>query len=232
MRRLTAIIVLALAALGAAPASSHPDFGEVVIRNHAYTPARELVNQGVENLWFWDGPDTKHTVTSVPGQAEQFDSDPGKAAEQVEHKVGDTFIHRFTKPGTYTYFCKVEPEMRGEIVVVSTQADDTTSPRISALEGTPRRPCSTKSEACSKAGTRFSFRLSEESSVFARIVRDLPGGDSQKVESFSTAGRQGINRLGTRGRHLRPGRYSLILYARDAGGNRSTARSLRFRVRA
>lgn len=47
-----------------------------------------------------------HTVTSDSGA---FDSGTLNA--------GSTFSHTFDEPGTYTYFCKLHPNMRGTVVV-------------------------------------------------------------------------------------------------------------------
>jgi plastocyanin len=79
----------------------------VSIANFAYTPDRVTVKVNDTVRWRWDGPDTNHSVTSKSGQKESFDSDPGKAVAAIDHSVGFTFKHKFTKVGTFTYFCKV-----------------------------------------------------------------------------------------------------------------------------
>jgi plastocyanin len=59
---------------------------------------------------FWtDTGFSAHTVTSVPGQADSFDS--GTMFN------GDTFQHTFNTPGTYVYYCQVHSFLVGNEAV-------------------------------------------------------------------------------------------------------------------
>jgi len=54
-----------------------------------------------------DGDDEEpHTVTSATG-----------AFSSAGLVNDDTFVQTFTKPGTYQYFCKIHPYMKGTLVV-------------------------------------------------------------------------------------------------------------------
>lgn len=95
----------------------------------AFRPSDIRIGTGDTVLWVWSGPDLDNTVTADPGQAEQFDSDPGGTPDR---KLGDSFAHRFTSTGTYSYFCRRHPDqMKGTIRVVKLQGlGDMTRPRL------------------------------------------------------------------------------------------------------
>src|SRR5688572_27978802 len=117
--RRTAGIALALVAsmtLVAGTGEAHPGHGSVAVEIafQAYSPADAEVIVGDSVVWTWTGPDTNHSVTSDPGQADRFDSDPtGTPA----HPAGDTFVHTFNEVGTFRYHCRVHPTMTGKVVV-------------------------------------------------------------------------------------------------------------------
>lgn len=77
----------------------------VNIDNYAYKAPTITVATGTIVV-FKNLDDDPHTVTSDNGL---FDS---KGLAQ-----GDTWTFRFTKPGTYTYYCKVHPYMKGTVIV-------------------------------------------------------------------------------------------------------------------
>jgi plastocyanin len=77
----------------------------VTIENYTFKTSTITITAGDTVVWK-NLDDDPHTVTAVDGS---FDS---KGLAQ-----GDTFTHRFTKPGKYSYYCKVHPMMRGTIIV-------------------------------------------------------------------------------------------------------------------
>jgi plastocyanin len=77
----------------------------VNIDNYAYKAPTVTVATGT-TVVFKNFDDDPHTVTSNDGL---FDS---KGLAQ-----GDTWTYRFTKPGKYTYYCKVHPYMKGTVIV-------------------------------------------------------------------------------------------------------------------
>jgi plastocyanin len=77
----------------------------LTIENYAFRAPTVTVAPGTDVVWK-NLDDDPHTVTATDGS---FDS---KGLAQ-----GDTFTRRFTKPGTYRYYCKVHPMMRGTIIV-------------------------------------------------------------------------------------------------------------------
>jgi glucose/arabinose dehydrogenase len=80
----------------------------------------------------------------------------------------------------------------------------------------------------------FSWRLSELAAVRLAVVRIGRGGRRVAVRTLRRDGRPGANaaRLvrGRGGRRLRAGLYVATLTARDLAGNRSRARTVRFRI--
>ncbi len=75
------------------------------IYDNYFEPARLEVSIGTTVTWSNRGNNI-HTITSDQGI---FDS--------TECSPGQTFSYTFDQPGTYTYFCKVHPTMRGAITV-------------------------------------------------------------------------------------------------------------------
>jgi plastocyanin len=79
--------------------------GSVTIKDFQFGPTKVTINAGDSVTWQNQGP-TGHTATAKSGE---FDS--GLLAK------GSSFSHKFTKPGTYSYFCKPHPFMTATIVV-------------------------------------------------------------------------------------------------------------------
>src|SRR5437764_7756186 len=126
MRGLITLTAIALGVV-AAPAQA----ADVTIKNFSFMPSSITIAQGDAVKWTWAGPDTNHSVTSTAGQADSFDSDPGKTPSSLDHPPGDTFSHTFNTPGTFTYMCKVHSFMTGKVVVNGPTGPDTTPPKIS-----------------------------------------------------------------------------------------------------
>lgn len=109
---LTMVVVLGLLAgfaasagkhAAASPHSSMPQ--EIKIDNFSFTPATVTVALGTTVTWT-NSDDVPHTVVS-----EDY---------TFKSKVLDTdekFSYKFTKPGTYSYFCSVHPKMTAKIIV-------------------------------------------------------------------------------------------------------------------
>ena len=98
---LTATLALELA-FAAAGAAAPPRVG---IHQFKFLPAQLSVPVGTTVTWSHDDEET-HTV---PARARAYTS------TGLEH--GEKFTHRFTAPGTYTYFCALHPHMMATVVV-------------------------------------------------------------------------------------------------------------------
>jgi len=78
---------------------------EVKIDNFVFGPQTVTVPVGSTVTWI-NKDDIPHTTVSTDGV--------------FKSKVMDTdekFSFKFTKPGTYSYFCSVHPKMTGKVVV-------------------------------------------------------------------------------------------------------------------
>jgi plastocyanin len=226
MRGLVAGAGVAVACL-AAPAWAATS--EVTVANVDYTPSAITVEPGDTVSWRFAGPDTNHSVTSEPGRAESFDSDPGNSSPL--HAPGDRFSHVFNTPGRFTYFCKVHGSMSGTVTVKvpgSGPAPDTAAPKLSALKVRGGRTCGGRAgKKCRKRPTRIRFALSEAGRV--RLTFKRKGGHSPKP--VSRAAKAGVNTIKLSTRRVKVGRYKFAVRATDAAGNRSARKTRSFRVR-
>ena len=78
---------------------------QITIENYTFKPATISVPAGTTITWK-NLDDDPHTVTANDGS---FNS---KGLAQ-----GDTWSHRFDKPGTYPYHCSVHPMMQATVIV-------------------------------------------------------------------------------------------------------------------
>jgi len=101
-RALVVVGVMALLIGAHALAATPPTVG---IKEFKYGPLMLSVPVGTTVTWV-NHDEEPHTVTSATGAF----SSAGLVNE-------DTFEQTFTKPGTYEYFCKVHPFMKGTVVV-------------------------------------------------------------------------------------------------------------------
>lgn len=218
MRRLALVTAVLAAALPAATAGAHPGHGPVVvaISEFAFAPASVTVVAGDYVFWEWRGPDTNHSVTSDPGSAFGFDSDPGKSPA---HKAGDGWSLQFDKAGTFTYHCKVHAFMTGSVQVLPAPAQPVaTKPQLSAVRAKVVR-----------RSLVVRFRLNQAVSMRATIRR-ASGGRTLREVDF--AGPPGANRRALKLRGLHAGRYRLSLVAVDGSTGLATKPVVRsFRIR-
>jgi plastocyanin len=209
MRR-TLLLVIGLLWLAAAPAAT-ADTG-VDVGGFAFAPADVTVAAGDTVTWKFNGPETNHSVTAKPGQADTFDSDP--ATSSPNHAIGDTFAHRFDTPGVFSYVCKVHSFMTGKVTVTGAggEVPDTTAPTFASLKGKLK-------------GTTLSlsFRLDEPAAVAGSLKLVKASGKHGKTSrAVKGNGKSGANVLKVSTKGLRAGRYKATLRATDTAGNRST----------
>jgi len=73
-----------------------------------YSPATVTVIIGINNTVKWVNDDSiSHTVTAVDGSFDSGNIDPGQS-----------FIHAFNTPGTYTYVCIYHHWIQGTVIVL------------------------------------------------------------------------------------------------------------------
>jgi plastocyanin len=215
------VTIMAFAAAPAWAATS-----EVDVSNFSFMPPTVNIAPGGSVEWTFSGPDLNHSVTSDPGQSESFDSNPGTSSPL--HPPGDKFAHTFPSEGRFTYHCKVHGFMTGTVVVGTPDPGDSTAPKLSALKARGGRTCGKhEGKRCHKRSTRVSFALSEAGRV--RLSFKRKGGHSPKP--VTRAAKAGVNTIKLSTKRVKVGRYKLSIRATDAAGNRSAAKTRRFRVR-
>lgn len=105
-RHLAAAALAAAAWVAGAPALA-ASVVEVDIRGNRFEPATLTVKAGTTVRWTNNERRTSHSVL--------FTGDGG--FESPRFFPGESWEHRFDKPGRYPYTCGPHPEMLGEIVV-------------------------------------------------------------------------------------------------------------------
>jgi plastocyanin len=228
--RLVIGAVLTALTIAAAPALGHPGHGPrgVEVGDDFFRSNDLRAMTGDTVVWTWLGPSGDHSVRSDPGQAESFDSDPGKPTGIV-HPAGFAFSHRFTHAGVFTYRCRVHAAMTGTVTVVALAARDSVRPVIRSASVRPSRVCADSAPGCRVTRAYLHVRMSERSTVVARIERAVRGRwKLTRTLDFDAAKGRDRHRLHVRG--FDPGPYRARLVAYDAVGNRSRGRQVRFRV--
>jgi hypothetical protein len=109
--------------------------------------------------------------------------------------------------------------------------------RLTALTAQATPPAAGSTPAAPKAkkappvGTVLRYRLSEAATVTFDV---LPGKGTRFLTRLTRRAKAGARSLAfsgrVKGRTLRPGSYRLVVRATDAAGNRSAARTVRFKV--
>src|SRR5581483_4338461 len=86
----------------------------VAVKDFEFSPARLFVQTGDTVIWFNQGT-VSHSATL---DAAPFDNtvDPGASLDM-----------RFTKPGTYAYHCKYQPQMVGTIIAMTPGTSSSTT---------------------------------------------------------------------------------------------------------
>jgi plastocyanin len=103
---MTALIGLPAVAPGAASAAgAGAGQTEVKIDNFTFSPATLTVKAGTQITWT-NGDDIPHTVVS-----------DGQTFKSKVLGTGEKFTFTASKPGTYSYYCSIHPNMTGKVVV-------------------------------------------------------------------------------------------------------------------
>jgi plastocyanin len=77
----------------------------VHIKNFVFTPSPVTIKVGQSVEWIEDD-DTAHTVTAVDASYDSGTIDKG-----------GTYVHTYTKAGTYPYYCSFHTYMKGTVIV-------------------------------------------------------------------------------------------------------------------
>jgi plastocyanin len=192
-----------------------------------FSPASVSVFVGDTVTWQNHGVDP-HNVVADNGSF-KGGGDPLTHSPTADHW---TYSFKFTKPGTFRYYCSQHGApggvgMSGKVVVID--PNDKTPPKISGLKVKPGTLCTKKTANCKHPGAHVNFTLTEAGTVKG-FVR--PHGTKKKfAQVFKTNGRKGSNSFKWGAKGLKPGKYDLRLQATDANGNKSSFSATTFTVR-
>lgn len=79
----------------------------VVLRDSLYKPDNIAIEAGDTVTWVWEDGSVPHDVKST--------DDDEKYGSKVQ--TTGTFTHTFERPGRFSYFCSLHPQMRGTVRV-------------------------------------------------------------------------------------------------------------------
>src|SRR5258708_17140460 len=96
-----AVLAPGVAASVSHAASSH----SVVLRHNRFSPRKIVVHRGDTVTWLWRDGKTQHNVVS------------NNFHGLLNPKSSGSFTKRFTRSGSYSYFCTIHAGMTGTIVV-------------------------------------------------------------------------------------------------------------------
>jgi plastocyanin len=219
LRPAAALSVLGLALLPAV-AGSHSGHAPptVTVGTFKFAPQQVQAYAGDTVIWLWSGPDTNHSVTADDGS---FDSDPGKAPSEVRHDAQYGFTATFPKAGTYTYHCKVHPQMTGSVVVSPVAPVNPKRPRLTGLRVSPTRLCGRASRHCAHPGAVVRFTVDQRADVQIVVTRR---SNRRTLREMDVTGRKGANRFRVDFGRLRPGPYAIRVVAVNPRTGRSSKR--------
>jgi plastocyanin len=181
--RLLPIPLALLLSLAAAAPAGAAEF-EVGVVDFDFEPATRTIGVGDTVIWRFN--DDGHTTTANRGQVERWNS--GIKPE------GQTFRHRFTRPGRFQYVCPPHAHfpMRGTITVGSDSVRDTVDAFRTTRTG---------------SSVRVSFELNEP----ATVTYKLRGAERRTLRK----GRLRAGRHSFRVRNLESGSYTGTLALAD-----------------
>ena len=234
-----AVLVAVVAGLVFAPAASAAtvqavDGTAADNYNNRWTPQTTTIKVGESVTWSFTGTSALHNVASSGANWSFRSGDPGSGSPPASHT--------FASPGTYRFICEVHATtMFGDVLVTDAsgtppppppppplseqpfpndagtpsafEVDDALAPRLSRLAA-----------RAWQGGARLRFRLDEPAVVSVRVTR--AGVTVKRSRAMLLRGRRTLTI-----RHLRAGRYRLLVTARDLAGNRSRTRRARVAVR-
>jgi plastocyanin len=189
----------------------------VDIGGFKFSPGTVTAQQGDTVTWHWVGPDVNHTVTSTANQADSFESHPAVPVSQVTGPPpGGTYSHVFNTPGSFTYFCRVHPFIKGTVVVKPAPPLPPPPPPTGVTQqAAPAAPHPTFKECISQRN--FIIRLRETGGVHLKSATVRVNGNATPVERKTIEGRSRLTaRVDLRG--LPKGQYVVAITAKTTEG--------------
>ncbi len=120
--RLLPLLALTSLVLVAAPVAAAQDGGEAEIVDFDFSPRRLTVEAGTKVTWSNNG-ERPHTATDRGGTFDTKPIAPGASAEVT-----------LSTPGTYFYFCRINPAKMNGVLTVAPGADEARTARVQAVD--------------------------------------------------------------------------------------------------
>ena len=247
MRRATSILTSLVGAaliMAIAVAPAHAVNTRVSISDFQWSQNPQ-VDLGESVTWDWIGPDTQHSVTGLPDNATQWDSDPIRVES---HPLGDTFTVSFDQPGLYEFECKLHSSVRGTVTVSDVPGDPDSDPGPQAPLNLDIEPPNLAGVYLSDTvlgpkgkGTKMNFSIDERGTIEADYYKKIKKGGKKKktVRSFAGFGRWnthiGYNIVNFAKRtpdfKAKPGKYVARVAATDESANTTPTTELKFEIK-
>jgi plastocyanin len=106
----------------------------VSIVDFAFQPGSVTISAGDSVVWTNNGQ-APHTVTDDGGTFDSSPNCPNNLSDCMQ--PGDSYSHTFDSAGTFSYHCKVHPNMTGTIVVEAAQTTPGPSGTGTGSSGSP-----------------------------------------------------------------------------------------------
>lgn len=84
----------------------------ISIKNNSFNPSVIVVKRGTEITW----TNEDNTAHQIASDSRNVKNPLPELGSKVMAK-GDSYIFMFTKPGTFDYYCRLHPFMKGTIIV-------------------------------------------------------------------------------------------------------------------
>ncbi|MFI7115871.1 plastocyanin/azurin family copper-binding protein [Amycolatopsis sp. NPDC049868] len=137
---LTAIFLVLQAICLAPPATAATQ--QVMMQGYAYGPAALTVRVGDTVTWM-QHDQAPHDVVTTSAPV---------AFRSPKLSAGQSWSHTFTKPGTYSYYCSVHPDMRATVTVLAAETP-TKQPSPTPSKQTTARPTASSAPSPSPPST-------------------------------------------------------------------------------
>ncbi len=231
---LVAALAISLLLPGLAGASNR----RISISNYQWSDPNIHINKGEHVTWYWVGPDTMHSVTGTSGNDKGVDSDPN--TNEPQHQIGDNFKVDFSKPGVYTFQCKLHSSVRGTITVGPAQGNPNSEPDPVPKSQVDLKPPnlgtpSLHAYSFGRKGTALNYSLNEKARLSADFYEQRPG-KKPKYVGYSNwqPGHVGYNhlRFGKKRKHFKakPGKYVARLSGTDTSANTTREIPIKFKI--
>jgi Ca2+-binding RTX toxin-like protein len=183
---------------------------------------------------------------SIAGGAGDDVIDGGSGADTLSGDAGDDVIlsrdsasdHVACGPGTDSVVADPQDVIAADCEIAGIRASDRTRPSLTQVRlsrttfrlATATTPTVARTAAVSR-GTVLRYQLSERATVTIDVLPRTTTSFLGRLTRRSHVGRNAVRFSGRiKGRTLKPGSYRLRVSATDAAGNRSAARTVRFKV--